>query len=451
MVRCGFHNHKLYEDLDGHDVLGRLKFYERQFVNGMMKYNMILWYIVSTLKDKDSGNLTSVTQVYNARATYNVSKRGFPYSEDERRENFKWTLEKLKELISLEKFLPNIMVMDRELALMKAIKVVFPNSTHYVIETWLTPYKERFVAAWTNIITHLCNTTMNRVESAYWRLKNMLTTSKGDLYRSWDVVNTMLKLQLGSIRVSFQKSIDNIEHRYNTPFYTNLHGFVSRKFIHHIRKKLQRVKYIGTSKYACGCFIRIRYGLPCACQLVGFQIQGKLVPLDPIHVFWKKLHIEEHGVNHEDTGTKLDLEAECEELKTYFNSLDIVGQKVLKKKVMKLKHPSTTLMYPPSVKYKPKGGVKKSGKGEASDVHHDPSQWKYGEGSQGSQTTKKSCTKPIGSQTSSLPSQSQSATVSSRHLYLSLFLGFLHPCIDDIIDMGDDGNYGFQDIVTLLG
>ena len=65
----------------------------------------------------------------------------------------------------------------------------------------------------------LCNVfMMSRVESAHWRLENMLTTSRGDLCASWNAVNTMLKLQLGSIRVSFQKSIVNIEHRYNTPF-----------------------------------------------------------------------------------------------------------------------------------------------------------------------------------------------------------------------------------------
>lgn len=90
---------------------------------------------------------------------------------------------------------------------------------------------------------------------------------------------------IGPIRVSFQKSIVNIEHRYNTPFYTNLHGFVSRKCLQHLVKEVERVKFIGTSKDACGCFIRITHGLPCACQLAGFQIQGNFVPLDLIHVF----------------------------------------------------------------------------------------------------------------------------------------------------------------------
>lgn len=76
MVRCGLHNHKISEDLDGHNILSRLKVNERHFMNDMTKYNMAPRYIVSALKDKDPENLTSFTQVYKARATYNASKRG---------------------------------------------------------------------------------------------------------------------------------------------------------------------------------------------------------------------------------------------------------------------------------------------------------------------------------------------------------------------------------------
>lgn len=50
-----------------------------------------------------------------------------------------------------------------------------------------------------------CFVYVFRVESSHWRLKTMLASSRGDLSRRWDVVNTMLKLHLGSIRVSIQK------------------------------------------------------------------------------------------------------------------------------------------------------------------------------------------------------------------------------------------------------
>ncbi|XP_050875735.1 uncharacterized protein LOC127079397 [Lathyrus oleraceus] len=382
IVRCGLHNHKLSKDLEARDILGHLKVHEKHFVNDITKYNMTTRYIVAALKDKDPENLTNVTQMYglplleivgvkSTKLTFSV---GFSYLEHEREEKFKWALKKLKELFSSKKFLPKVMVTDQELALMNVMEVMFPNLTHmlclfhisknvsmkckeyvkserhehdmdlwnnimyanrktefvahlkhfetvcadiplfvkYVSETWLRPYKER-------------------MKCAKWRLKNILTTSQEDLYQSWDTMNIMFKLQLGSI-----------------------------KCIQHIGKEQERVKFIGVSKYAYGCFIRTTHGLPYACQLAGFQIQGNHVPLDLIHVFWKKLHIEEHDVGHKANGTELDLEAECEELDTYFNTLDIIGKRVLRKKVRDLTYSSTTSMCPPPVKYKPKRGVKKS-------------------------------------------------------------------------------------------
>lgn len=76
IVRCELHNHKLSKDLEGHDILGRLKVHERQFEDDTTKYNIVQWYIVDALKDKDPEKFTSVTQVHKARATYNASKRG---------------------------------------------------------------------------------------------------------------------------------------------------------------------------------------------------------------------------------------------------------------------------------------------------------------------------------------------------------------------------------------
>ena len=71
--------------------------------------------------------------------------------------------------------------------------------------------------------------------------------------------------------------------------------------------------------------------------------------------------------------SKWDLEEECKELKKHFSTLDIVGQRVLKK-VRDLPYPSTTSMCPPPVKYKSSNsGVKNSIKGTERDVRRNPS------------------------------------------------------------------------------
>lgn len=138
----------------------------------------------------------------------------------------------------------------------------------------------------------------------------------------------------------------------------------------------------------------------------------------------------------------MDLEEGCEELERYFSTLDIVGERVMKKKVWELIHPSTCYMCSTPAKFKPKRRNKKSRKGEESYMHRDPSQWEYVEGSWGSQTMNISFTKPI---------ESQPVSQSSRLLYLSQFHVFLHHNIDDIVDVGKDDKCRFRSIVVLLG
>lgn len=57
---CDIQNYDLVEGLDGHDVLGRLKPKEREFVNDMTKSNKVLRFIVVALKDMNVGNMTIV-------------------------------------------------------------------------------------------------------------------------------------------------------------------------------------------------------------------------------------------------------------------------------------------------------------------------------------------------------------------------------------------------------
>ncbi|KAI5425905.1 hypothetical protein KIW84_031652 [Lathyrus oleraceus] len=148
----------------------------------------------------------------------------FAYMESEQIENFCWVLEKLKELFVKKDMCPQVILTDIDLALMKAIEIVFPRSINllcrfhinknvgvkckqhvvndlqktidtlwmkvvwasdeveygqrlhqleqtcvdysgfinYVKDTWLTPHRHRFVGAWISRVLHLGNTTTNR-------------------------------------------------------------------------------------------------------------------------------------------------------------------------------------------------------------------------------------------------------------------------------------------------
>ncbi|XP_073223412.1 uncharacterized protein [Cicer arietinum] len=322
----------------------------------------------------------------------------------------------------------------------------------YVKETWLTPHKERFVEAWTNKVMHLGNTTTNRVESAHWKLKLMLENSMGDLCKCWEAMNNMIRLQHKRIRASFQKSFYDEEHEHRNPFYQRLNTFVSTEAQRRIAEEYDKVEWVGTDKSICGCSLRRTYGLPCACELGQYKLMGEPIPLDSVHIQWRKLSMECELTQDTEDGSELDMSTEMNALWKRFRSLDVIGKRVLKSKVRELAFPSTSSICPPPEKVKTKGRVKKSKgmKPDGYDVYRDPSYFEhvnatYGEdiGSQPSQSKKRQA-----SQSKKHPSQSSH---SSKNLLLTQFPDIIQPYIDDIFDVAADGNCGFRAIALLLG
>jgi histone-lysine N-methyltransferase SETD2 len=165
--------------------------------------------------------LLEIVGVTSTNLTFSVA---LAYLEGELEDNYIWALSRLKTVLE-DGWVPNIIITDRELALMNAIERVFPTSKHmlcrwhinrnvlkkskssfdtkekwdkfmvewnmlvhsstedeynarlsiletdstcypevlaYVKSTWLNSYKERFVEAWTNNYMHFGNTTSNR-------------------------------------------------------------------------------------------------------------------------------------------------------------------------------------------------------------------------------------------------------------------------------------------------
>ncbi|XP_073222507.1 uncharacterized protein [Cicer arietinum] len=197
-VICGVHNHELAKKLTSHAFLGRLSQEEKVVLE----------------------------------MTFCV---GFAYLQSECVDNFTWALQMLKEQITGGEV--EVIVTDRDLALMNDVECVFPKAVNllclfhvcknvkakckmivfpkrkqvqimeawealvysydetqyymnlanfegicssssifndYVHDQWLIPHKERFVEAWTNRVMHFGNTTTQRVESAHWSLKRIL-------------------------------------------------------------------------------------------------------------------------------------------------------------------------------------------------------------------------------------------------------------------------------------
>ncbi|KAI5387086.1 hypothetical protein KIW84_073298 [Lathyrus oleraceus] len=386
---------------------------------------------------------------------------GFAYMESEQTENFCWVLEKLKELFVKKDMCPQMILTDRDLALMKAIEVVFPNSINLLCRFHINKNvgakcKQHVVndlqktidTLWMEVVWASDEVEYGQrlhqleVESAHWKLKQMLGNSIGDMVKCWEAMNNNLRLQLGNIRASFQKSFYEVEHAHVSPFYGYLRGSVSRAALRRIAEELLRVDYVGTNRQICGCTLRTSYGLPCACELGRYRVGGILIPIDAVHVHWRKLTMEVELEIGEDDGSEVDMTAAMDELWRRFRSLDVIGKRALRSRVCELAYPTMTTLCPPPEKIKTKGGVKKKGKKPADyDVYRDPSYHEYVD--KASQS----------SQRQSQPSQTSKKIKLSKKQpqFIVQFPNHIRSYIEDVVNVESDGNCGFRVIASLHG
>ncbi|XP_057425864.1 uncharacterized protein LOC130719248 [Lotus japonicus] len=258
----------------------------------------------------------------------------FCYIVREHTIDYVWALECMKSLIADDARLPQVIgfteclmenwkcliyaetveQFDEEWKEMCVMCKDFPDFISYISTTWLK-HKEKFVSAWTNSVLHFGTTTSNRAESAHSTLKRMLKDGRGDLCASWNAVDRLTTVRHNEIKASFERSINLVEHRFKSPMYTNIRGFVSRKAMQLMEDEQNRVMRDG-----CGCAFQATHGLPCACALHSYD----RIPYEAIHTFWKIL-----GWDHVPIGSQAsnqgDLKSEIDGLTAYFNTLDVAG------------------------------------------------------------------------------------------------------------------------------
>ncbi|KAL5147558.1 Protein FAR1-RELATED SEQUENCE 5 [Glycine soja] len=388
---------------------------------------------------------------------------GFAYLEAERVNNIVWGL------FLRNDRLPVIIVTDRDLALMNAVKTVFPECTNmlcrfhidknvkakcksligqknawdygtlvdcpfehqfaeslqkfqiacspwpmfidYVNDTWIIPHKEKFITAWTNKVMHLGNTTTNRVESAHWALKRVLQNSLGDLCSVWDAMNNMITLKLKHPLKPIRMWLDM------------LLGIVSRNALNEIACEVERVCYLGNNPSSCGCVMRSTHGLPCACELSRYTTGSILVES-------RRLCFSNQGLCEAEVSIKEEIET----ISKRFEELDVCGKVTLKSKLRDIPYPDHNSMYPPPSKVNTKGAPKKPMKRSQRSTKRVPSYWEYVDAFHS-----------LHASYSELPQPTRIIPM------LDQFAPFIQGFIRDVVDVEADGNCGYWSIVALLG
>ncbi|KAL5172984.1 PKS-NRPS hybrid synthetase [Glycine soja] len=404
---------------------------------------------------------------------------GFAYLEAERVNNIVWALERFRGLFLRHDRLLLVIVTDRDLALMNAVKTVFPESTNllckfhidknvkanwgtlvdcpsehefheshqkfqvscspwpmfidYVNDTWIIPHKEKFITAWTNKVMHLGNTTTNKVESAHWALKRVLQNSVGDLCSVWDAMNNMITLQHVEIKASFETSTHVVGHVYKKTLYKRLLGMVLRDALNQIASEIDRLRYLGNNLSSCGCVMRSTHGLPCACELSRYTAGS--IPLESVHLFWRRLCFSDQGLCE----TEVTIKEEIEVISKRFDELDVAGKVTLKK----IAYPDHNSMCPPPSKVNTKGAPKKPMKRSQTSTKRDPSYWEYVDAFHSVQSSNS----PVKRSASCSQPRQPTRIIPILDQFASFFQGFIR----DVVDVKADGNCGYRSIAALLG
>ncbi|KAL5134524.1 Protein FAR1-RELATED SEQUENCE 5 [Glycine soja] len=304
---------------------------------------------------------------------------GFAYLKGEHVNNLVWALERFQGLFLRNDRLPVVIVINRDVALMNVVKVVFPECINllcrfhidknvkakcksligqknawdyvmdswgnlefpehlqrfqvacspwpmfvdYVCKTWIVPHKEKFITAWTNKVMHLGNTTTNRV----------LQNSVGDLCRVWDAMNNMMTLQHTEIRALFETSTHVVGHVLKKTLYKRLLGMVSRYALNEILIEFERVRHFKDNMSSRGCVLRTTLGLPCACELQRYD--GGSIPLDAVHMYWRRLNFSDQGLCE----VEVSIKEEMDRIYKRFKELDVCRKVTFKSKLREFAFP----------------------------------------------------------------------------------------------------------------
>ncbi|GMP33792.1 hypothetical protein CsSME_00006954 [Camellia sinensis var. sinensis] len=377
-LMTGVHNHPLAEHLEGHSYAGRLLEEKTSILVDMSKSMVRLKEILITLKQRDALNVTTMKTIYNIHHKQQVllgELEKHNYIERHRCEEKNMTITDLfwAHSVSLDflRSFPLVLIMDcihktnrYGLSLLKIIVLssiegeynehlatmlkefcTYPEAIDYVTQTWLNPYKEKFVTAWTDSCMHCGNVTSDRVEKAHAKLKRQLCSGQVDFECSWTKIHNLLELQHTDIKASFEKSLTVVQHQFRPSHFRELRGNISIIALEIVLVESKRAEFTGIDSSACGCVIRHTHGLPCAHKIANYIRQGRPIPIYSIHSHWRTLEIV----------LELTCEPELEMIVKYFNDCDTTKQLEILKKLGEIANPESTFLIEPDVKPNPRG------------------------------------------------------------------------------------------------
>ncbi|KAB2615708.1 protein FAR1-RELATED SEQUENCE 5-like [Pyrus ussuriensis x Pyrus communis] len=257
----------------------------------------------------------------------------FVFMQNEKEEYYVWALKMFSKILGVDNH-PMVIITDSELALMNAIRIVFPSTSNllcvwhieknilanckayfeeevdwidfistwtiliqspnetsfneawsrfevkykerkfvlkYILSTWL-PYKEKFVSAWSEKVTHFGNCVTSRAEGAHATLKKYLQVSTRGLREVKEKICLAIENQFQEIKTQLSsEKVRVVTH-------------VSRFALNELYNQHEASSSCDLPSLCKGQFLKTM-GLPCAHMIKEMNIE--VLQLNDIHPQWR--------------------------------------------------------------------------------------------------------------------------------------------------------------------
>ncbi|XP_038680966.1 uncharacterized protein LOC119981898 [Tripterygium wilfordii] len=140
-------------------------------------------------------------------------------------------------------------------------------------------------------------------ESNHSKLKKYFSNSVGGFFQSFSKINLLLQGQFVDIKAFFEDSLTRVPIRFRIPLYKELVNVVSTIALEKIETECVSIGSIGVSVENCLHTNAKCFGLPCAHMLTIYRNEGKCIPLNDIHNYWKQLCIQPFSQDPKDQVT----------------------------------------------------------------------------------------------------------------------------------------------------
>ena len=139
-----------------------------------------------------------------------------------------------------------------------------PAAVQYLLETWIRPYKRKFIKCYTDQILHFNNNATSRSEGGHAVLKRNLGFSIGDLKEVVDCIDLMLLNQRNDYIIAFEEAKMRLAHDLRLPIFRDLHAKVTPFALRRILPQWRLLTSNATVLPRCTNAFTTSMGLPCA-------------------------------------------------------------------------------------------------------------------------------------------------------------------------------------------